>query len=149
MTPQDAVARLNTLLAHAWMIRTFLKHADEIQDDEEMLDVPRTLYDGIRAVEPAFERGDVADYLRRLKGKLPKFRRAAEHFAAHHKAFSAHTNFAMAALSLSGAVAEMDAVFAAVNWDDVRSLAEETNRGAEAPRSAAVDPLDDLDIPEV
>jgi hypothetical protein len=66
MTPDEAVARLNTVLAHAWMIRTFLKHADEIQQSEEMLDVPRTLYDSIRDVEPAFERGDLADYLRRL-----------------------------------------------------------------------------------
>ena len=35
MTPEEAVTRLNTVLAHAWMIRTFLKHADEIQADEE------------------------------------------------------------------------------------------------------------------
>lgn len=42
MTPEEAVQRLNTVLAHAWMVRTFLKHADEIQDDEELLDVPRT-----------------------------------------------------------------------------------------------------------
>ena len=26
MTPPEAVARLNTVLAHAWMVRTFLKH---------------------------------------------------------------------------------------------------------------------------
>src|SRR5207248_10512551 len=43
MTPTEAVERLNVLLAHAWMVRTFLKHADEIQEDEELLDVPRTL----------------------------------------------------------------------------------------------------------
>ena len=96
MTPEEAVARLNTVLAHAWMIRTFLKHADEIQESEDMLDVPRTLYDSIRAVEPAFQRGDLADFLRRLKGKLPKLRRAAEYFAAHFKEFSPHTNFEMA-----------------------------------------------------
>ena len=56
MSPEDAMERLNGILAHAWMVRTFLKHADEIQEDEGMLDVPRTLYDSIRAVEPAFER---------------------------------------------------------------------------------------------
>src|SRR5206468_1928166 len=50
MTPAEAVERLNILLAHAWMIRTFLKHADEIQEDEELLSVPRTLFDSIRAV---------------------------------------------------------------------------------------------------
>jgi hypothetical protein len=114
MTPEDAVQRLNVVLAHAWMIRTFLKHADEIQENEDMLDVPRTLYDSIRAVEPAFQRSDVADYLRRLKGKLPKIRRAADYFNAHFREFSAHTNFEMAALSLLGVVRQMEEIFAAV-----------------------------------
>jgi hypothetical protein len=114
MSPEEAVARSNTILAHAWMIRTFLKHADEIQESEEMLDVPRTLYDSIRAVEPAFQRNDTSDYLRRLKGKLPKIRRAAEHFNAHYKEFSAHTNFEMAAISLSGVVKHLEEIFAAL-----------------------------------
>lgn len=141
MTPQDAVARLNTILAHAWMIRTFLKHADEIQESEDMLDVPRTLYDSIRAVEPARERGDMGDYLRRLKGKLPKLRRAADYFAGHFKQFSPHTNFEMAAVSLLGVVRQMEEIFAAVNWDEVGELIR--NR----PKSA--DPFDEIEIPEV
>jgi hypothetical protein len=139
MTPADAVARLNTVLAHAWMVRTFLKHADEIQADEGMLDVPRTLYDSIRAVEPAFQRGDHADFLRRLKGKLPKLRRVADHFAAHFKAFSPHTNFEMAAASLAGVVRQMEEIFAAVDWVEVAKLAQ--------PKPH--DPLDDIEIPEV
>lgn len=118
MTPDAAVQRLNTILAHAWMVRTFLKHADEIQENEDMLDVPRTLYDSIRAVEPAFQRGDHADYLRRLKGKLPKLRRAAEYFSAHFREFSPHTNFEMAALSLTGVVSAMEEVFALVSTAD-------------------------------
>jgi hypothetical protein len=114
MTPDEAVQRLNTVLAHAWMIRTFLKHADEIQESEEMLEVPRTLYDSIRAVEPAFERGDNADYLRRLKGKLPKIRRVADSFNAQFREFSPHTNFEMAALSLLGVVRQMEEIFASI-----------------------------------
>jgi len=121
MTPEDAVQRLNTVLAHAWMVRTFLKHADEVQENEEMLDVPRTLYDGIRAVEPAFERGDTADYLRRLKGKLPKLRRAADYFSAHYRDVSAHTNFEMAALSLLGVVRQMEEIFALVEAEGKRN----------------------------
>ena len=114
MSPEQAVERLDVILAHAWMVRTFLKHADEVQEDEGMLDVPRTLYDAIRAVEPAYQRGDVADYLRRLKGKVSKLRRAAEHFAAHYREFSPHTNFEMAALSLQGVVRAMEEIFADV-----------------------------------
>jgi hypothetical protein len=114
MTPGEAVERLNTVLAHAWMVRTFLKHADEIQDDEELLSVPRTLFDSIRAVEPARERGDTAEYLRRLHGKLSKIRRAAELFAREHKRASDHTNFQMAAASLTGCVRQMEEIFAAL-----------------------------------
>jgi hypothetical protein len=113
MTPAEAVERCNVLLAHLWMVRTFLKHADEIQDDEELLGVPRTLYDSIRAVEPAFQRGDVAEYLRRLGGKLPKLRRAAGLFAREHQRVSDHTNFQMASLSLTGCVRQLEEVLAA------------------------------------
>lgn len=148
MTPHEAADRLNMVLAHAWMIRTFLKHADEVQESEEMLDVPRTLYDSIRAVEPAFQRGDVADYLRRLKGKLPKLRRVADYFNAHFREFSPHTNFEMAALSLRGVVRQMEDTFAALNWDEVHALAQARSVNSEqSPKSA--DPLDEIDIPEV
>ncbi|HEY1191245.1 MAG TPA: hypothetical protein VGE74_26665 [Gemmata sp.] len=147
MTATEAVTRLNTVLAHAWMIRTFLKHADEIQEDEGMLDVPRTLYDTIRAVEPAFQRGDHADFLRRLKGKLPKLRRAAEHFRAHFKEFSPHTNFEMASASLQGVVQHLEEIFAAVDWAEVTALAKAKQH--EAGAAPAPDPLDDIEIPEV
>ena len=114
MTPEQAVERINTVLAHAWMVRTFLKHADEIQEDETLLDVPRTLFDSIRAVEPAYQRKDHADYLRRLKGKLPKLRRVAELLAAEHPRVSDHTNFQMASLSLTEGVRRLEEIFAAL-----------------------------------
>jgi hypothetical protein len=152
MSPEEAVTRLNAVLAHAWMIRTFLKHADEIQADEGMLDVPRTLYDSIRAVEPARERGDLGDFLRRLKGKLPKLRRVADHFSAHFKEFSPHTNFEMAAASLLGVVKHMEEIFAAVDWNEVAALIKarsEDGRAKPGRSPDAPDPLDDIEIPEV
>ena len=45
MNQDELIASFQGVLAHLWMIRTFLKHADEIQDDENMLEVPRTLFD--------------------------------------------------------------------------------------------------------
>ena len=142
--PEEAVRRLNAVLAHAWMVRTFLKHADEIQESEEMLDVPRTLYDGIRATEPAFQRRDWAEFLRRLKGKLPKLRRAADSFAANFRRFSPHTNFEMASASLLGVVERIEEILAAVDWDAVRALPR-----PDGPAGAAADPLDEIEIPEV
>jgi hypothetical protein len=114
MTPEEAVARLDVVLAHAWMVRTFLKHAEEIQEDEEFLAVPRTVFDYCRAVEPARQRGDTKDYLHRVRAKLPKLRRVAEFFAREHRRVSDHTNYQMAAQSLSGCVQEIEAVLAAL-----------------------------------
>jgi hypothetical protein len=115
MSPAEAVERLNVILAHAWMVRTFLKHADEVQEDEEMLEVHRTIFDSIRAVEPSREQGDLKEYLRRLRGKLSKLRRVAEFFAAEYRRVSDHTNFQMAALSLSGCVKQIEEVLSAID----------------------------------
>ena len=117
MTPEETVGRLDVVLAHAWMVRTFLKHAEEIQDDEELLEVPRTVFDYCRAVEPARQRGDTKDYLHRVRAKLPKLRRVAEFFAREHKRVSDHTNYQMAAQSLSGCVREIEEVLAAVRTE--------------------------------
>ena len=114
MSPEEAVERLNEVLAHAWMVRTFLKHAEEIQDDPDLLDVPRTLFDYCRAVEPARERGDLKTYLHLIKGKLPKLRRAAELLAGEFRRVSDHTNFQMASLSLTGCVRQVEEVLAAL-----------------------------------
>src|ERR1700752_3125227 len=97
MNPEQAMERLSIIFAHLWMVRTFLKHAEEIQDDEEFLAVPRTIFDYVRAVEPAAQAGDVKEYLHRIRGKLSKLRKAAEFFAAEHKRVSDHTNYQMAA----------------------------------------------------
>jgi hypothetical protein len=105
---------VNTTLAHAWMVRTFLKHAEEIQDDEEMLEVPRMIFDYIRALEPAYERKEASEYLHRAKGKLPKLRKVAERLAQEHKRVSDHTNYQMAAASLSACVRRIEEALAAV-----------------------------------
>jgi hypothetical protein len=114
MSPEQAMDRINITLAHAWMVRAFLKHADEVQEDIEMLEVHRMIFDYCRAVEPAYQRRDVQEYLHRARGKLPKLRTQAEFFAAHYRRVSDHTNFQMAALSLTGVVQEIDAVLAQV-----------------------------------
>ena len=104
--------RINLILAHAWMVRNFLKHADEIQDNEEMLDVHRMIYDYIRAVEPSYQRKDATEYLHRIRGKLSKLRRAAEVLQTQYRRVSAHTNFEMAALSLTASVRQIEEILA-------------------------------------
>jgi hypothetical protein len=113
LSPEQAVERLDALLAHLWMVRNFLKHADEVQEDEEMLDVHRVIFDYVRATEPARQRGDMAEALRRARGKLPKLRRVAEFFGREYRRASDHTNFQMAAASLSGCVRQIEELLAA------------------------------------
>ncbi|MBI2809194.1 MAG: hypothetical protein HYX68_29785 [Planctomycetes bacterium] len=115
MTPEAAMQRINLLTSHAWMVRQFLKHAEEVQEDDEMLDVHRMIYDYLRAVEPSFQRGDAAEYLRRAKGKLAKLRTQAEFFAANYQRVSDHTNFQMAAISLKFVVGQIEEVLAQVD----------------------------------
>ena len=115
MTPEEAMDRLNTVLAHAWMVRTFLKHSEEIQDDDEMLEVHRMIFDYCRAVGPAHERKDAKEYLHRIKGKLSKLRKQAEFFAANYRRITDHTNFRMAALSLTGCIREIEETLAAMD----------------------------------
>src|SRR4051812_37594644 len=112
MKPEELMERINVVMAHAWMVRNFLKHADEVQEDEGMLDVHRTIFDFIRAAEPSYERKDAKEYLHRVKGKLGKLRRAAEQFEREWRSVSTHTNFEMAARSLSGCVRQIEELLA-------------------------------------
>jgi hypothetical protein len=110
VSPEATMERINLILAHAWMVRNFLKHAEEIQEDDQMLDVHRMIFDYIRAVQPSYERKDAAEYLHRARGKLPKLRRVAGYFAADYRRVSDHTNFQMAATSLSFCVRQIEEV---------------------------------------
>jgi hypothetical protein len=75
-----------------------------------MLEVHRMTFDFIRATEPAFQRRDAKEYLHRVRGKLPKLRTVVEYFANDFRRVSSHTNFEMAALSLSGCVKQIDEI---------------------------------------
>ena len=114
MTLEEAAVRVDTAMAHAWMVRTFLKHAEEIAENDEFLDVPRTIFDCIRAVEPARQRGDLPEFFHRLRGKISKLRKAATFFAANYRQITDHTNWQMAALSLTGVVGQLEEIVAQV-----------------------------------
>ncbi|HBE67375.1 MAG TPA: amidohydrolase [Planctomycetaceae bacterium] len=94
-------------VAHIWMVRCFLKHCDEAEDDEELASVHRDLYDFMLALGPALDAGDSNAYLKQVKKKLSKLRRATELFVEIQPEVSGHMNFQMAARSLQQAVAEV------------------------------------------
>jgi hypothetical protein len=110
ITPAEAMERINTIVAHAWMVRTFLKHAPEIEDDVERMEIPRTIFDFARAVETRYVARDAEGYLKMVRKKISKLRAAAERFAAEQPDISNHTNFQQAALSLTACVRAIEEV---------------------------------------
>ncbi len=129
MQIDEAMTRLNALFAHAWMVRNFLKHADEVQDDDELLDVQRTIFDVIRAVEASYQRRDAKEYFRRAQGKLPKLKKAAATLTREYGRVSSHTNFAMAALSLSTCTQQIEELLQTVA-PLLRSLPADANESS-------------------
>lgn len=100
----NRVRQIDAMLTHVWMVRTFLKHCDEAEDDEDLREVVRDLYDFILAVGPVDAVEDPNRYLKMAKKKLRRIRGATELYEAIQPEVSGHTNFVMAARSLRIAV---------------------------------------------
>lgn len=110
MTPEESMQRLDALASHVWLVRTFVKHSEEAEDDEELMEIVRTLYDFCLALGPAWTAQDSAGYLTVVKKKLSRLRQAAEQFAEVQPRVSDHTNYKMAVRSLAAAVADIELV---------------------------------------
>ncbi|HWA98990.1 MAG TPA: amidohydrolase [Pirellulales bacterium] len=108
MSPDEIMRRIDTQLAHVWVVRTFLKHSEEAEDDAELYEIVRVLYDYCLALGPSLTAGDADTYLKLAHKKLAKLKQAAAHFAEILPRVSAHTNFQMARASLDAAIAEIE-----------------------------------------
>jgi len=113
LDPLHRVRAIDTEITHVWMVRTFLKHADESEDDEDLRSVVRDLYDFILAVGPLNEVEDPTAYLKMAKKKMSRLRRATELYEEIQPEVSGHTNFVMAARSLRTAVDRIEAMIKA------------------------------------
>lgn len=96
----ERVRAIDAQVAHLWMVRTFLKHADEAEDDEDLRDTVRDIYDFILALGAIDDVTDPADYLKATKKKLGRLKRATKLYLEIQPEVSGHTNFVMAAKSL-------------------------------------------------
>jgi cob(I)alamin adenosyltransferase len=101
------VREIDLWLSHVWMIRAFLKHCEEAEEDDELREVQRTLYDYMLALGGPLRAGDHAKYLKQAKKKLKKLRNANELFLEIQPEISSHTNFQMAAVSLNASVKQI------------------------------------------
>ena len=110
MTSEEKVQQIDDLLSHLWMVRTFLKHSEEGEEDDELNEVHRTYYDYMLALGPALASGDHEKYLKQAKKKLKKLKTATELFLEIQPEISSHTNFQMAARSAELTVAQITAL---------------------------------------
>lgn len=108
MIPSEKMRHIDDLFSHVWMVRTFLKHSEEAEEDEELSSVHRTLYDVMLALGGPLKDGDPEKYFKQLSKKLPRLKKATELFIEIQPDVSAHTNFQMAAQSLELAVHQIE-----------------------------------------
>lgn len=101
---QQLVDRSQKLFAHAWMVRTFIKHSDEVEDFPELMGIARAVFDSAMALESRME--DPVAYFRMLEKKLGKLRKAADQFRIDAPNASIHTNFQQAVISIDACVEE-------------------------------------------
>ena len=107
-TLQDVVTRCDEVMAHAWMVRTFVKHSEEIEDFPELaglMGLARTAFDAARALETRVD--DPPGYLHMLRKKLGKLKAAAQQFEEDAFQASMHTNFVMAVRSMNVCVRDL------------------------------------------
>ena len=109
------VEQIDNQLAHLWMVRTFIKHSDEAQEDDDLKEVARELYDYILAVAPAKLAEDNDAFIKMAKKKFTKLKNAAELYDEIQADVSSHTNFEMANRSLKLVVAKIDELLQSVS----------------------------------
>ena len=115
MESKERMQAIDELLSHVWMVRTFLKHCEEAEEDDELREVHRELYDYMLALGAPLQDGDYEKYLKQAKKKLRKLKAATELFLEIQPEISSHTNFKMAAASLKIAVDQIEHLITETN----------------------------------
>lgn len=102
------------------MVRTFIKHCDEVDEYPELMGIVRAVFDMSRAIETKTD--DPATYFRFVSKKIGKLRKAAEQFRQDAWGASTHTNFQQAVISILYVTEQMEATLA-----EAKQLLETTN----------------------
>jgi len=108
--PAQDVARCQRLLAHAWMVRTFVKHSPEVEEFPDLMGIVRSVFDLSRAVETQVD--DPPAYFRMLHKKLSDLDQASQKFAQDAPLASTHTNYQQAVLSIATCVEDLREILA-------------------------------------
>ena len=112
VSKEEAVARSQIILSHAWMVRTFVKHSEEVEDFLELSNIVRAVFDASRALETRVDDPDA--YLKMLRKKISKLRKATDQFAIDAPEASLHTNFEQAVISMNACTKALGELLAQV-----------------------------------
>ena len=104
MSASEKMEQVDDLLTHVWMVRTFLKHSEEAEEDEDLQKVHRMLYDYTHSLGVFWDKQDAEGYLGQATRKWHRLKNANEQFAELQPDISTHMNFQMARRSLQTAV---------------------------------------------
>ncbi len=102
---QECVQRCQEQMAHAWVVRAFVRHSDEIEDFPELTEICRAIFDLSRALETRVD--DPVGYFKMLTKKLGKFRVAVEGYSKLVPEISTHTNFGQSVISMQVCAREL------------------------------------------
>lgn len=108
-TLPEIVERCDEVMSHAWMVRTFIKHSEEVEDFPELaglMGIVRSVFDASRALETRVD--DPVGYLKMLGKKIGKLRTAVTQFERDAFEASEHTNFIMAVRSVKVCVRDLE-----------------------------------------
>lgn len=94
---RNLMIRAQKTMAHAWMVRTFVKHSDEVEDYPDLNEMARTIFDTFRALETQVD--DPESYFKVVRKKIGKLKSAAQQFEKDAWHASTHTNFQQAVIS--------------------------------------------------
>lgn len=115
LTASEAVQRCQEIFAHAWMVRTFVKHSPEAEEFPELMQVARTVFDVARSLESRVD--DPPAYFRQLQKKWRKLREAVSQFRQDAPLASDHTNFKQAVISLDACLTAWERTACSVGLD--------------------------------
>ena len=107
-TRAEMVDEFQNMMAHAWMVRTFIKHCDEVDDFPELMGIVRAVFDMSRAIDNKAD--DPVTYFRFATKKIGKLRKAVIQFRDDAWRASTHTNFQQAVVSIEYATTRMESI---------------------------------------
>ena len=134
-TLQQLVQRCQTVMSHAWMVRTFVKHSEEAEEFPELMGLARAVFDTSRALETRVN--DPPAYFRMLRKKLGKLQKAAVQFRDDARRASTHMNFQQAVLSIEACVEELQRLLARSELVSAGSVTPPPNVSGEQRTSAS------------